>query len=243
MPKVAEINASTVSSRSVSAISVRAGTPRARSVRNIGRRCSNARPIAPWTIKRPTTKDNSPKAVRFRWKLSVRRARSAASSGLMIFKPSGRSLERGVPAPVQMSRESRPSIPASPCAIPISANTMPGARFGAITTGGRSSRVRRAAVAGAARSSPGGVMKLRRSLVPPVSETAPCVPPMISEGALTGSTPNNRTRPSPPAIQVSTRGETGRPARRSATYCASLRSPASASIEVRSVASARAASS
>ena len=40
--------------------------PQARKVLSIGSRCSKASPIAELTMKRPTTKDSSPNAVRFK---------------------------------------------------------------------------------------------------------------------------------------------------------------------------------
>jgi hypothetical protein len=54
---------------------------RAQGAHHRWRRCSNARPMAPCTMNSPTAKDRRPKAVRFRWKLSVRRATSPPSCG------------------------------------------------------------------------------------------------------------------------------------------------------------------
>ena len=59
-------SASDSSSVTSTAFSIRADTPQARKVRSIGSRCSNASPMAELTMNSPTTKDNSPKAVRLR---------------------------------------------------------------------------------------------------------------------------------------------------------------------------------
>ena len=59
-------SASETSSSSSTAFSWREETPQARKVRNIGSRCSKARPIAELTMKSPTKNDSRPNAVRFR---------------------------------------------------------------------------------------------------------------------------------------------------------------------------------
>jgi hypothetical protein len=97
-------------------------------------------PMAPWTMKRPTAKLRSPKAVRLRWKLSVRRARSPPDSGGRSTRPGAISSSGGRESGWRgrtISRLIRPSIPRSRWAVPMSVKARPGARPSASTTGGR----------------------------------------------------------------------------------------------------------
>ena len=90
-PTSASVNSSKTRQRTIR----RAETPSALSVRRTGRRCSNARPTEPCTIARPTANDRSPNAVRFRWKLSVRRPRSLAVAGGLIASSGARDASSG----------------------------------------------------------------------------------------------------------------------------------------------------
>ena len=133
----------------------RAETPSALSVRRTGRRCSNARPTEPCTIARPTANDRSPNAVRFRWKLSVRRPRSLAVDGGLIASSGARDARSGRSSGWTGATNIllKPSTPSSSCAVVMSARTMFGARP-SIARSLSSRSGSRAAVAGLARSTP-----------------------------------------------------------------------------------------
>ena len=118
------------SSNAIRAIRCTRGKPSARKVRMTGRRCSNARPMAPCTMKIPTINERRPKAVRFKWKLSVKRPTSDPLCGGINSKfgaitSSGGCMSGCCGATIR--REICPSNPNSICAVPTSVRITAGA--------------------------------------------------------------------------------------------------------------------
>ena len=203
----------------------RAGTPQARSVRKVGRRCSKARPAAACTMKSPTRKASAPKAVRFRWKLALSRSMSPRPPGRPDRQPVG---EAGRQRPVGVRR-------------PASASARPGRRGRAAarrrrcrrracraagwrsarSAAGRAPPSSRAAVSGAARARSGGSAKARRRSRPAPRPARP------SAGSVTGSMPTMRRLSAPWRRSPSMTGETFQPARRSASQSSSAILPPS----------------
>ncbi len=199
--------------------------PQARSVRSVGRRCSKVRPTAELTMKRPTRNDSIPNAVRLRWKLSVRRSRSVSLSGSTrrSWLPTTPSSAARAPFALPSSRrDSWSGLLRSCCATPISTTSTSGTSWACACKGGSvapllvsgeapSARCRSARVSGATRVCPGGA----RKAASPERPTVGALP--TSPGRVSGSIPSRR-KPWPSiCTRPSRTGETGQPARRSAT--------------------------
>ena len=125
MPAAPAMRAATASSAAISASTSARGTPSARRVRSTPRRCSNARPTADWVMNSPTMKLRSAKAVRFRWKLSVSAAGSAAdpACGSLRVRCGAIRSSGGAPGGCAVAATSAvrfSPIPKSPCAMPTS---------------------------------------------------------------------------------------------------------------------------
>ena len=203
----------------------RAGTPQARRVRKVGRRCSKARPAAACTMKSPTRKASAPKAVRFRWKLALSRSMSPLPPGGRTASRSARpggSVRSESAAGISI-RETRPSRASSRSATPMSTTSVSGGRlaFGSMRrqVGRRLRAARRSS--GAARARQGGSAKARRRSRPAPRPARP------SAGSVTGSMPTMRRLSAPWRRSPSMTGETFQPARRSASQSSSAILPPS----------------
>ncbi len=130
--------------------------------------------MAAWTMNRPTMKDSTPSAFRFRWKLSVRRSRLFSSPLFLItsrsFRAAGsagfcraKSLASSIP-------DNCPGWPNNGCAKPMSVSKTPGAISSLACKGGSgtpvsvngcwpSSSPSACRVCGAIHVMPGGVRK------------------------------------------------------------------------------------
>ena len=206
-------------------IKSRSGTPTARMVRIMPSRCSKASPIDACTMKRPTMKARNPNAVRLRWKLSVSRERSPASSGSV--RRSSSPVSRATSAVLARSpgprsrRETCPGRSSTVCATPMSTMRRPGVTSSIAVIGGKvcprsvtsadpPAAVRSLLVAGETTVCQGGFRKCSRRSVP-------CTAPSdVPSGMVSGSMPMSRNALPPMRTVPSSTGDTLKPARRSA---------------------------
>ncbi|MNU91857.1 hypothetical protein D3C71_817610 [compost metagenome] len=186
--------------------------------------------MAACTINRPTTNDSTPRASRFRWKLSVRRVRLFSSPARLSCNwPLNGSGNGAVKSFGNSSRDSCCGNPRICWAKPMSTSSTPGAISACTCSGGRATPARFSGRSPSRKPSackvcddiqvlPGGLKK------PTTCSIAKACPATAAPaGSDTGSMPINCKRCSSCPLSVTrpcSTGDTGHPARRrSINHC------------------------